>query len=252
MPDDIVAVANPPQSVPVVTASDPMLAMIERAARDPSIDVDKLERLMALAERTQDRQAAQAYSDAMTACQAEMRPISQDMSNTQTKSKYASFGALDKAIRPIYTKHGFSVSFSTAKPDVAEHIKNIATVRHRSGHAVIHELELPADGKGAKGGDVMTKTHAAMSAVSYGRRGLHKMIWNLSEGEWDDDGNAAGNATISEEQIAELAELVKQTKTNLTKYLAYLKVASLPDIPARKFTNAKRILEERLAKGDAK
>lgn len=50
---------------------------------------------------------------------------------------------------------------------------------------------MPADGKGAKGGDVMTKTHAAGSAMSYGQRYLLKMIFNLAVGD-DDDGQKAG------------------------------------------------------------
>lgn len=234
----------PPEALPVSSPTT-ILDVIERAARDPAVDIEKLERLMSLKERMDDRAADQAYSEAMEACQAEMRPISQDMSNTQTKSKYASFGALDKAIRPIYTKHGFSVSFTTGKPDLPDHVKVIAKVRHKLGHSELHELELPADGKGAKGGDVMTKTHATMSAVSYGRRGLHKMIWNLSEGEYDDDGNGAGNTPITEEQVQVLADLIAETKANLKKFLDYFRVSAIYEIPANKFADAKRILEER-------
>ena len=48
---------------------------------------------------------------------------------------------------------------------------------------------MPADGKGAKGGDVMTKTHATGAAVSYGMRYLLKMIFNVAVGEDDTDGN---------------------------------------------------------------
>jgi hypothetical protein len=50
---------------------------------------------------------------------------------------------------------------------------------------------MPVDGKGARGGDVMTKTHAMGSGVSYGMRYLLRMIFNLAI-DYDDDGNAAG------------------------------------------------------------
>jgi ribosomal protein L37AE/L43A len=50
---------------------------------------------------------------------------------------------------------------------------------------------MPADGKGAKGNDVMTKTHAAGAAGSYGARYLLKGIFNVAIGENDDDGNGA-------------------------------------------------------------
>ncbi len=48
---------------------------------------------------------------------------------------------------------------------------------------------MPADGKGAKGGDVMTKTHAVGAAKSYGKRYLLKDIFNIAIGEEDTDGN---------------------------------------------------------------
>jgi hypothetical protein len=50
---------------------------------------------------------------------------------------------------------------------------------------------MPVDGKGARGGDVMTKTHAMGSGISYGMRYLLRMIFNLAIDQ-DDDGNAAG------------------------------------------------------------
>ena len=64
---------------------------------------------------------------------------------------------------------------------------------------------MPADGKGAQGRDVMTRTHATGSAVSYGRRYLLLMIFNIAVGGEDDDGNAAGRKVseklISDEQL---------------------------------------------------
>lgn len=52
-----------------------------------------------------------------------------------------------------------------------------------------YQIDMPADGKGAKGGDVMTKTHATGAAASYGMRYLLKMIFNVAIGEEDRDGN---------------------------------------------------------------
>jgi hypothetical protein len=65
---------------------------------------------------------------------------------------------------------------------------------------------MPADGKGAKGGDVMTRTHAAGSAFSYGQRYLLKLIFNIATGE-DDDGNAASARNRSAGFTAAMAAL---------------------------------------------
>jgi len=52
------------------------LQMIERAARDPSIDIDKLDRLLLMRERENARVAEQTFNAAMAAAQAEMEPPS--------------------------------------------------------------------------------------------------------------------------------------------------------------------------------
>jgi hypothetical protein len=167
------------------------VSAFERMAADPNVSVEKLERLMLMKERIDARQAEMAFNAAMSAAQREIRPIAADAENPQTRSKYASYEALDRALRPIYTQHGFALSFNSG--DAPEnYVRVLCDVTHLDGHAKPYKLDMPADGKGAKGGDVMTKTHAVGSGLSYGMRYLLKMIFNVAVGEGDDDGNAAG------------------------------------------------------------
>jgi ERF superfamily len=182
-PEQAVAVRGP--------EIEPMLALVERATRDQTVDVEKMEKLLAMAERLQARKAESEYDQAMNAAQGEMGPVARDSDNPQTRSRYASYGALDRAVRPIYAAHGFSLSFGT-RATGPDRVTITCRVSHRAGHTERVEIEMPADGKGAKGGDVQTKTHATGSAVSYGMRYLLKMIFNIAVGEYDDDGNAAG------------------------------------------------------------
>ena len=170
--------------------SAPMtIEIFERLARDPSMDVDKLERLMQMHERMFAKVAEERFNTAMSEAQAKMRPIAADAENPQTRSKYASFAQLDRALRPIYTELGFGVSFDTADCPLVDHVRVVALVTHAAGHSRPYRVDMPNDGKGAKGGDVMTKTHATGAALSYGARYLHKMIWNVAVGEDDRDGN---------------------------------------------------------------
>lgn len=178
-----------PRGEVVQTDASSIMAIIDRAARDPAVDMDKLERLTALYERITERQSDQAYSEAMNTVQSELRPVAADANNPQTKSKYASYAALDRAIRPIYTGHGFGLSFGTADGAPPEHVRLTCEVSHSSGFKKVHQIDMPSDGKGAKGGDVMTKTHAIGAAISYGRRYLLGMIFNIAVGD-DDDGNS--------------------------------------------------------------
>jgi hypothetical protein len=172
-------------------STDPTLAMIERLVTDPNADVDKLDRLMQMHERVTARSAEAAFNVAISEAQKEMRSVGADASNPQTHSRYASYEALDRALRPIYTKNGFGLSFDTGEGAPVDYVRVLCYVSHTAGHSRTYRADMPADGKGAKGGDVMTKTHAVGSAMSYGMRYLLKMIFNVAVGEDDDDGNKA-------------------------------------------------------------
>lgn len=159
--------------------------------------IDVIERLAALQRQHNEREAEMAFNDALNACQTEMGRIAPDLTNTQTKSKYASYAAIDKVIRPIYTKHGFSISFSEEPmpPDI-EMVRIICYASHAAGHTRKYMKDMPADGKGAKGGDVMTKTHARAAADSYAKRYIVKDIFNLAIGEEDTDGNLTNSEVV--------------------------------------------------------
>jgi len=224
-------------SVPQLSETAAVLSMIERAARDPAVDIDKMVRLLELRDKMEDRARSDAFDAAMASCQAAMRPIAADSNNPQTKSRYASYHALDKALRPIYSKHGFSLSFDTADGAPEGCVRIVCDVA-MGGHTRRKHIDMPADGKGAKGGDVMTKTHATGAAVSYGSRYLLRMIFNVAVGESDNDGNATGEA-IDEKQAAIIRELI-DTKIVGTeaRLLKWARVERIEDIPAARYADA--------------
>ena len=170
-----------------------LIHVIAAAARDPSVDIEKMERLWAMHEKLQGRAAEEAFNAAMNKAQSEMGRVSADAANPQTRSTYATYGQLDKAVRPIYTRAGFSISFNEGDGAPEGHARILAYVSHSAGHTRTYKLDMPNDGKGAKGGDVMTKTHATGSAHSYGRRYLLKDIFNIAIGENDNDGNGGAD-----------------------------------------------------------
>jgi hypothetical protein len=220
-----------------------LMEIISRASRDPNTDVEKLERVMALYERITSHTAEQAFNTSMKAAQEEMGQISTDMYNDQTKSKYASYAAMDRALRPIYTKHGFSVSFDEGDTDKPDHIRVLAYVAHDGGFTRTYRKDMPADGKGAKGGNAMTLTHASGAADTYGMRYLLKKIFNVAVGEDDNDGNTV--QLISADQKERIIALMKETNTETTPFLKYLKVSALDELPAIKFQGAISALNEK-------
>lgn len=229
-----------------------IIQMIERVALNPNVDIDKMERLLQMQERVLDRNEKQAFNEAMSSAQADMRPIAVDSVNPQTRSKYASYAALDRAMRPIYTKHGFALSFNTEGGAPEQCVRVICLVSHKDGHERKYQIDMPADGKGAKGGDVMSKTHATGSGMTYGQRYLLKLIFNIAVSA-DDDGNG-GRETgelLSQTQIGNLLALIKSTGANEQKFCAYMKVAGLNTMFAAQFDAAVAALNRYGAKRKA-
>lgn len=183
----------------VVKASDNVPAQfldtLERIALDPAIDPERLMKILDVQERMMGKKSESEFFAAMTAAQTEIGRIKADKQNTQTHSMYATYAAIDRVVRPIYTTHGFSLSFGTETGAPEGSLRVVCDVAHRGGHTKRYTMDVPADGKGAKGGDVMTKTHAAGAAMQYGMRYLIKGIFNIAIGEDkdDDDGNSGAS-----------------------------------------------------------
>jgi len=227
-------------------STDPVVAMIqtiERVALNPDVDVHKMERLMAMQERMMDRNAETAFNVAMSLAQSEVGFVNTDLENTGTgNSKYASYVQMDRALRPVYTKYGFALSFNTETTEKADMVRVICYVTHKAGHTRNYSIDMPADGKGAKGGDVMTKTHATGAASSYGMRYLLKLIFNVAIGEDDTDGNmplVEEIIYISEDQSNSLYAKIDEHGVNKAGFYKWLKsemkLTKLEDVPANRF-----------------
>lgn len=151
------------------------------------LDVAKIKEFMLLQQEFVQAEAKARYSEAMAQAQQEMSVISRDASNPQTHSRYATLASLDRAIRPLYTKYGLSVSFDE-EPSTKDDVAHVVADVNCGAYTKRFHLHMPWTTLGPQGKAVTTSTHAKMGAVTYARRGLLKMIFNLSEG--DDDGNA--------------------------------------------------------------
>lgn len=243
---------GPVSALPVQSETAAFINMIERAARDPAVDMEKMRGLMEMARTVRQEQAEEEFNQAMAAVQAKMRAVAADANNPQTKSKYASYFALDKAIRPFYSAEGLALSFDTEDSPKSEHVRIVCYVT-RGRHTRKYHFDMPADGKGAKGGDVMTKTHAAGSAATYGQRYLLKMIFNIAIGE-DDDGNAAGSgeriSPAQAEELKLLCETIAEEKglavsDAMRTFCEYFKISGFADLPSKDYESARIALNKK-------
>lgn len=240
MSKEVTQIVGREETLPVIQDQSAMLlSVIERAATNPDVDIDKMERLLAMHERMSKQQAEVAFNVAMNEAQREVSAVKTDQVNDQTRSAYASYKALDKIMRPIYTAHGFSLSFDEADTDKPEHIRVVCYVSHIAGHTRTYHKDIPVDGKGIKGNQMMTKTHASGSGDMYGMRYLLRKIFNIATTEDDDDGNAAGIVFVSDEQQATINDMAShlQPEQKLA-FLRWLGASLVSEIRAKDYNKA--------------
>lgn len=190
--NQVATIQQPPQELQPVNDGASLMQAIARAASDPTVDVDKMERMFAMYEKMQDRSREQLFAEAMSEAQRRMPRILKDKTNKQTNSLYAALESILAAITPIYTDCGFSLSFGSVKSDLEKHVGITCDVLHSGGHVRSYHYDAPIDDEGIQGNKNKTLTHGRGSAISYGRRYLTCMIFNLTVGGEDNDGNGVG------------------------------------------------------------
>ncbi len=239
---------------PPPNGSEPtsMLALIERIATDPSLPIERLERLLDMQERISAKQAETDFAVSMSAAQSEMAPITTDEKNTHTGSKYATYAQLDRALRPIYTKHGFALSFDEAESPKAGHIRVICHVSHRGGHTRVYHRDMPVVTTGIAGNAMMTETHGNASAQSYAMRYLLKGVFNVAIAEDDDDGNGDPTDFITTDQATIINDKIVEAKTDKGQFLVWIKAGAVEEIAAKNYERAIKKLDSIIAKKKAK
>ena len=207
-------------------------------------DLKKLEKLLILQERWEANEAKKSYNQAMAIVSAAIPSVTKTLLNPQTHSKYAPLDKIIEAIKPIYSKEGFSLIFYEGETSKEGHIRIMADVIHKQGHKEIYHYDVPLDGVGLKGNPNMTKIHAKASSTSYGKRYLTCMIFNVPTG--DDDGNAASPIQyIITKQVSEFCDVldnVSQPELRKKQFLSIMKVEKLEDILSKDYTKAKQLL----------
>lgn len=219
----------------VVSESAAIISMIERAARDPSVDVSKFERLMEMSERVEAKAAMRAFNAAVANVKAEVGTIVRNKKGHNDK-KYADFNAIASVVDPVLSANGLFYRFRTAQSD---RVSVTCILSHRDGHCEESTLTGAPDVSGNK-----NAIQAIGSTLTYLQR--YTLIQSLGIAVADDDdGKASGGATITDDQIETLQALAIEVGADLPKFYAYLKIATLADLPAKDYARAVAALENK-------
>jgi hypothetical protein len=214
---------------------DSLLNLIERAARDPNVDIDKMERLFGMRERMQLQGSKTCYLAALSRMEAEL-PAIERKGTAHNNKKYARFEDFIEAVKPILAKHGFSLTFRIDQTDTA--IKITGVLGHEAGHQETTSLSLPADTSGNK-----NPVQSWGSSISYGKRYVGMTLLGIATEDEDDDGKAAGGSErISSDQVEELRTILMDTGSDLARFYAMFEIECLEDMPKSKLQTARQML----------
>jgi hypothetical protein len=192
-PSPALALAKIEAQVPAEDAA--ILAMIERAARDPAVDMDKMKDLWAMRREMIEQRAKMAYTAAFAAMQPEIPCIDEHgqitNKNGEVQSTYAEWEDINDAVKPIIAKYGFALSFNIQT--AAAQVTVVGILRHIGGHSDTAEIVLAPDMTGSK-----NAVQGIGSSISYGQRYTAKALLNItSRAPQDRDNDGRGAAPTS-------------------------------------------------------
>jgi hypothetical protein len=231
-------------------APQSLLPAIIGLAKDPSVDVAKLDALLKMQAQMEERDAKREAVEAFTKLSADLPRVKKNgtislidrQGNDKGSIAFAKWEDMDKVIRPLLTANGFTLSFDSTTREGGGLVIT-GELMHRSGHVRTATIPLPLDS-----GPGRNNLQAVGSTLSYGKRYCAEMLLNIvREGE-DDDGHAAGLRFISGEEVEQLQKLIEETGTDERRFLDVLQLQHLGEIQQGGFTIARNMLLQKRRK----
>jgi len=175
-----------------------------------------VERMAALAERFEERNAAKEFARAFSALQADL-PVIVASSVIPNRGKYERFEDVMRQIQPHLTAHGFTVSFSN---DFREgRIIETCCLKHIGGHSQSNSFAVRV---GAKAD---SETQADCKAATTAKRNALLNALNVIIRQdclnAEDDPRLESGGVVSEETAFELERRVKESNSNVEAFLKF-------------------------------
>ncbi len=178
--------------VATTNGSDPVTALLMRAATDPAFDSQKFETAVAFVKEREAKAERRAYNDAMARISEKLDAIPKTGKNDYLRSKYAEKDAMLAIIKPIAAEYGVGIRFGSQTPS-RPGVQCVTCITSLGAHEEITVLEgpvvMPAPSRDGK--TQMTPIQAVGSTTTYLERYLLGMVFSLVlADEQDDDGEA--------------------------------------------------------------
>ena len=206
---------------------------IELLARalDKGVDADQLRQFMDLKKEYEAGEARKAFFDAVAKFKSNPIKIIKDKTNTQYDSKYASKGNLVNTVNAELSKCGLTANWSFDQKDTT--ISVTCKLSHAFGHSESVTLSGPPDTSGSK-----NPLQQIKSTVTYLEIATYEAVTGVAASDAGDDDGGLGKKLITEQQAADLTALMDEWVTNKPKFMAWLGVEQISDLPAEKYARA--------------
>ena len=229
----------PTRQEPVTEGPGAILAAIVQLAKDPAVDVAKLEALLGMQAKMEAREAEIQFTKALM----RLPPMhvqkngivsleGKDGKNKGQKYNFAKWEDMNAVIEPMLFQEGFRLLFNTVqRTGDGGGLVITGKLLHEAGHSREASMPLPLDT-----GQGRNNLQAAGSTLSYGKRYVTEMLLNIVRDGEDDDGKAGGTIPINDEQVSQLLAKLEASKINLQAFLkAHTDVLELELVPAESF-----------------
>ncbi len=236
----------------VDSGASALMRMIEKAMMDPAFDVAKMEHLLAVKERWDATEARKAFVAAKAAFKAEAPKLTKNKQvafesnkgGARTDYRHTTLDHAADLLSPVLSKHGLAYSWETEQAEGGL-IKVTCILTHVLGHSERVTLQAGPDQSGNK-----NNIQAVGSTVTYLERYTLLSALGMATGDMDTDGVGPVDL-ISAEQKETLVNLMKEVDADVPKFLKYLGVDNIDQLPAGGFNNAVGALEaKRRAKNE--
>ena len=223
-------------------------AALMMVAIEKNLDLDKVEKAMALQERWEANEARKAYHDAMAGFKAEPPEIEKDRhvkfqtAKGTTEYRHASLANVTAKINAALSVHGLSAGWKVAQAD--KQITVTCTITHRLGHSESTSLSGSPDDSGSK-----NPIQAVGSTISYLERYTLLALTGLATHDMDDDSNGTTTTEyITEEQSAGIKVMLSETGSDTAAFLKFIGAESVDKILAAHYGKAIAALKAKKTK----
>jgi hypothetical protein len=233
----------------IVPADNSPNALLAEAVRNKA-DPETISKMMDLRDRWEANEARKAFTVAMTGFKSEpiqifkTKQVSFTTQTGTTSYKHAELSDITAAIAEPLSKYALSYRWEVNQ---AEGITVACILTHALGHSERVTMTAPADDSGKK-----NRIQQIASTVSYLERYTLLAVTGLSTTGMDDDAKAAGDTLprVTGEQADNLQALLDECPAGTKdRFLKYMQVETLDDIPAQAYTDCVRQLEARRKSG---